>query len=321
MNSLSTIGPAGTSAGQGSQQSSGNGLTAELTSLISEFAQLLELLSQAGASQGGPANAASSGSQAGAPQAGAPQAGAPQAGAPQAGAPQAGAPQAGAPQAGAPQAGAPQAGAPQTGAGPHAPASDPGKPGASAGTGPNTISITNNQDHAITVGKFKNGESTTDPSAKITLQPHQTGSLKYENGEGGYAAQADASGKFQPTASRLEYEADKDGKMKYPDVSYIDGRNASISLNDGAGLHKGDSKSIADSASPDIVTKDAGGGKTIAGWYDGSTSQMQAGGAFMQKQLGTSGAYLHPDDDKLSGDQNPMSGTQKSTINATFGDA
>ncbi len=286
MNPLSTIEPAGTSAGQGSQQFSANDTTGNLTLLVREFAQLLELLSQAGASQGGPANAASSASQ-----------------------------------AGALQASAPKAGAPQDGAGPHAPASKPGGSGISAGTGPNTISVTNNQDHAITVGKFKNGESTTDPSAKITLQPHQTGSLKYENGEAGYAAQADASGKFQPTASRLEYESDKDGKMKYPDVSYIDGRNASISLDDGAGLHKGDSKSIADSAPADIVTKDSGGGKTVAGWYDGSTSQMQAGGAFMQQRLGTSGAYLHPDDDKLSGSQNPMSGTQSSTIKAAFGDA
>ena len=213
------------------------------------------------------------------------------------------------------------AAAPHPAAAAHAPASAAAESGKSAGTGPNAMSITNNQDHAITVGKFKNGESTTDPSAKITLQPHQTGTLKYDNGEAGYAAQADASGKFQPTASRLEYEADKDGKMKYPDVSYIDGRNASISLTDGAGLNKGDSKSIAGSASPDIIKTDSGDGKTIAGWYDGSTSQMQAGGAFMQRQLGTSGAYLHPDDDKLSGNQNPMSGTQSSTIQASFGDA
>ncbi len=194
-------------------------------------------------------------------------------------------------------------------------------PSTSAGTGPNLLNITNNQDHAITVGKFKNGESTTDSSAKITLQPHQSGTLKYENGEGGYAAQADASGKFQPNASRLEYEADKDGKMKYPDVSYIDGRNSAISITDGAGLNKGDNKSIAGSADPSIVTADSAGNKTVAGWYDGSTSQMQAGGAFMQGQLGTAGAYLHPNDDQLAKGQNPMSGSQSATINASFGNA
>ena len=296
MTSLSATGPTVLPAGQGLQAAPAQSTTSSLELLISKFVQLLDQLSQDGASKGGsaaPANAAPAASQAGAP-------------------------------AGAAhppsQAGAPHSGAPSAAAA-HAPASEPAKPSTSAGTGPNTMSITNNQDHAITVGKFKNGESTTDPSAKITLQPRQSGTLKYENGEGGYAAQADASGKFQPTASRLEYEADKDGKMKFPDVSYIDGRNASISLTDGAGLNKGDSKSIAGNAPSDTVTKDSGGGKTIAGWYDGSTSQMQAGGAFMEKQLGTSGAYVHPDDDKLSGAQNPMSGTQSSTIKASFGDA
>ena len=207
------------------------------------------------------------------------------------------------------------------GAGPGAPAQSTAAPSTSAGTGPNSIEITNKEDHPITVGKFKNGESTTDPSAQITLQPGQTGKLNYENGESGYAAQADASGKFQPNASRLEYEADKDGKMKYPDISYIDGRNASISLTDGAGLNKGDGKSIAGSAPAGTVSADAAGNKTVAGWYDGSTARMQAGGKFMQDQLGTSGAYLHPNDDTLQKDQNPMSGTQSSTLKASFGNA
>lgn len=293
--SLSATGPTALPASQDLQTAPAQSTTSSLESLISKFAQLLDQLSQDGTSKNGsaaPASAAPAASQAGAP--------------------------AGAAHP-ASQAGAP-AGAPSV-APAHAPASEPAKPSTSAGTGPNTMSITNNQDHAITVGEFKNGESTTDPSAKITLQPHQSGTLKYENGEGGYASQADASGKFQPTASRLEYEADKDGKMKFPDVSYIDGRNASISLTDGASLNKGDSKSIAGNAPSDAVTKDSGGGKTVAGWYDGSTSQMQAGGAFMEKQLGTSGAYLHPNDDQLSGGQNPMSGTQSSTIQASFGDA
>ncbi len=201
------------------------------------------------------------------------------------------------------------------------PAQSSGPSSTSAGTGPNAMEITNTQDHAITVGKFKNGESATDPSASITLQPGQTGTLHYENGEAGFAAQADASGKFQPTASRLEYEADKDGKMKYPDISYIDGRNASISLSDGAGLNKGDSKSIAAGADPSLITTDSAGNKTIAGWYDGSTAQMQAGGAYMESQLGTTGAYLHPNDDTLAKGDNPMSATQSATIKASFGAA
>jgi hypothetical protein len=216
---------------------------------------------------------------------------------------------------------APAAPSAKTPGAPDAPTGSPAPSSTSAGTGPNAMEITNTQDHAITVGKFKNGESATAPSAVITLQPGQTGTLHYENGEAGFAAQADATGKFQPSASRLEYEADKDGKMKYPDVSYIDGRNASISLSDGAGLNKGDSKSIAGGADPSLVTTDSGGNKTVAGWYDGSNAQMQAGGAYMAGQLGTTGAYLHPNDDTLAQGQNPMSATQSNTIKASFGNA
>ena len=196
-----------------------------------------------------------------------------------------------------------------------------GTPTTSAGTGPNAIQVTNTTNEPMTIGKFKNGESTTSPSAEITLQPGQTGTLHYENGEAGYAAKADSSGQFQPNASRLEYEADADGKMKYPDVSYIDGRNASISLSDGSGLNKGDDKSIAAGAPADAVQTDAAGDKTIAGYYDGSTAQMQVGANYMQSQLGTGGAYLHPNDDTLPNGQNPMSGTQSNTLYADFGNA
>ena len=201
------------------------------------------------------------------------------------------------------------------------PGANAGAASASAGTGPNTMDVANTTDHAITIGKFKNGASTTTPSAQVTLQPGQTGALHYENGESGFAAKADAGGVFRPNASRLEYEADPDGKMKYTDVSYIDGRNASISLTDGGGLSKGDSKSIAGSAPAGTVATSAAGDKTIAGWYDGSTASMQAGGTYMQGALGTSGAYLHPTDDTLGKNQNPMSATQNATIKASFGDA
>jgi hypothetical protein len=191
----------------------------------------------------------------------------------------------------------------------------------SAGSGPNAIEITNTTDKPMVVGKFENGGSTTAPSASLTLQPGQTGTMRYENGEAGFVAKADASGQFQPDASRLEYEADADGKMKYPDVSYIDGRNASISLTDGQGLNKGDTASIAAGAPADAVQTDAAGNKTITGYYDGSTAAMQDGANYMQAQLGTGGAYLHPNDDQLPSGQNPMSATTSSTIYASFGDA
>lgn len=193
--------------------------------------------------------------------------------------------------------------------------------GSSAGSGPNAIQITNTTSQPMTLGKFENGQSTTDPSAQITLQPGQTGTIRYQNGEAGFVSKADSSGAFQPTASRLEYEADADGKQKYPDVSYIDGRNASISLTDGASLHKGDTASIAAGAPAGTVTTDAAGNKTIAGYYDGSSATMQAGADYMQSQLGTGNAYLHPNDDRLAAGQNPMSSTQSNTIYADFGNA
>ena len=76
---------------------------------------------------------------------------------------------------------------------------------------------------AMTVGKFKNGESSITPSVQVTLQPGQTGTLRYE-----------------------------DGKMKYPDVSYIDGRIALITLTDGAGLARGDSTSTPTEDCPEV---------------------------------------------------------------------
>ncbi len=220
----------------------------------------------------------------------------------------------------APQQPSPVAGANAPGVASPASATS-GTPTTSAGSGPNAIQITNTTNEPMTIGKFKNGESTTNPSTEITLQPGQKGTLRYQNGEAGYAAKADASGNFQPNASRLEYEADADGRMKYPDVSYIDGRNASISLTDGSGLNKGDDKSIAAGAPAGAVQTDAAGDKTIAGYYDGSIAQMQAGADYMQSQLGTGGAYLHPNDDTLPAGQNPMSGTQSNTLYADFGNA
>jgi hypothetical protein len=189
------------------------------------------------------------------------------------------------------------------------------------GTGPNIIEITNTQDEPIKIGKFKNLKSTIDPSAEIVLQPGETGILRYENGEAGFMAQADADGNYLPTASRLEYQADADGQQKYPDISYIDGRNASISLTDGAGFNKGDTVSIADQAPDNIVTVDSAGNKTITGWYDGSTAQMQAGGAFLEGKLGTGNAYIHPDDDRRGPGQNPMTSTDATVLKATFGEA
>ncbi|MBS1052464.1 hypothetical protein [Gluconobacter kondonii] len=192
----------------------------------------------------------------------------------------------------------------------------------SAGDGPNTTTITNTSDHDEKIGQFLNGGSTTQPTAEIDLKPGQTGTLKYENGQGGYDAEADSSGNFQSTASRLEFYADAKG-VNNDDVSYIDGRNASIKVSDGNGKTAGDSQSIANSAPSDAITKDAGGRATVTGWYDGSTQDMKDGGAYMESKLGTGNAYIHPDDDRNATSSNPMTMAQDTSqhYTADFGDA
>ena len=192
----------------------------------------------------------------------------------------------------------------------------------SAGDGPNTTTITNTSNHDEKIGQFLNGGSTTQPTAEIDLKPGQTGTLKYENGQGGYDAEADSSGNFQSTASRLEFYADAKG-VNNDDVSYIDGRNASIKVSDGNGKTAGDSQSIAADAPSNAITKDAGGRATVTGWYDGSTQDMKDGGAYMESKLGTGNAYIHPDDDRNATGSNPMTMAQDPSqhYTADFGDA
>lgn len=193
----------------------------------------------------------------------------------------------------------------------------------SAGTGENSVSISNTSNHDEKIGEFLNGGSATAPVAEITLKPGETGILSYANGQGGFMAEADASGAYKPSASRLEFYADAKG-INNTDVSYIDGRNAAIQVSDGKGKSAGDTQNIASQAPSSIVSHDSGGRATVSGWYDGSSAAMQAGGAFMEQKLGTGNAYIHPDDDqKRTQSANPMTMAQDSSQNYTarFGDA
>lgn len=192
-----------------------------------------------------------------------------------------------------------------------------------AGTGENSVSISNTSNHDEKIGEFLNGGSTTAPVAEITLKPGETGKLSYANGQGGFMAEADSSGAYKPSASRLEFYADAKG-INNTDVSYIDGRNAAIQVSDGKGKSAGDTQNIASQAPSDIVSHDSGGNATVTGWYDGSSAAMQAGGSFMEQKLGTGNAYIHPDDDqKRTQSANPMTMAQDSSQNytASFGDA
>lgn len=184
--------------------------------------------------------------------------------------------------------------------------------GSTAGDGPRNFNITNTQDHDIQIGQFDKNNQLV---AEMTLKPGQSGQMKYQNDFTGLLKQADADGKYQDSASRLEFY------NGYVNTSDIDGRNAAIYATDHKGFEIGDKQSIADSAPDDVVSKDSAGNKTIAGWYDGSTDTMRKGGQFMTDKLGTGMTYMHPDDDKLSPGNNPMRHTDAMTLDVIFGKA
>jgi len=196
---------------------------------------------------------------------------------------------------------------------------DPSKvKGPTSGSGPDITIVKNGFDHPITLNEITSKNSKLEVEASVTLQPGQSGVLKHPDGESDYIAKADPSGQIKSSASRLEEYSDPNGKMNWDNVSDIDDRDAAISVTDGKGFTKGDTKAIADGAPAGTVTTDSAGDKTIAGFYDGSTAKMQAGGAYMTQQLGTGGAYQHPNDDALPAGQNPMSGTESKVISAEY---
>ncbi|MBD1599285.1 hypothetical protein [Pseudomonas typographi] len=181
-----------------------------------------------------------------------------------------------------------------------------------AGSGPRTFNVTNNQDQAIKIGQFDKNDKLV---GELSLQPGQTGQMKYENDFTGLLKQADADGNYKPDASRLEFY------NGFINTSDIDGRNASIYATDHKGFEVGDKKSIADGAPEGTVSTDSAGNKTVAGWYDGSTPAMRDGGAYMVGQLGTGMTYMHPTDDQLGDGQNPMRHTDAMTLDVMFGKA
>ncbi|WP_157032738.1 hypothetical protein [Erwinia typographi] len=184
--------------------------------------------------------------------------------------------------------------------------------GKSVGSGPRSFDITNNEDHDISLGMFDKDNKKV---AEMKLKPGEMGTMNYQDNFTGVIKQADADGKYQDSASRLEFY------NGFVNTSDIDGRNASISATDHNGFNIGDNKSIADDAPSNIVSEDSAGDKTIAGWYDGSTDTMKAGGQYMEDKLGTGDTYIHPNDDQLGQGSNPMRHTDAMNIDVSFGKA
>ncbi|GGM32877.1 hypothetical protein GCM10009425_49180 [Pseudomonas asuensis] len=186
--------------------------------------------------------------------------------------------------------------------------------GQTAGSGPYSMNISNTQDHEVKIGQFDQNEKLI---GEITLapkgQPGSTGTMKYQADTTTLMKQADEDGQYRPDASRLE------AYNGFINTSYIDGRNASIHASDGKGFEIGDSKSIAEEAKKAGLINNIN--DTIPGWYDGSTTEMQEGGKFLEKELGTGDSYIHPNDDQLGQGKNPMRHTDSMTLNVEFGEA
>jgi hypothetical protein len=186
--------------------------------------------------------------------------------------------------------------------------------GQTAGSGPYSMNISNTQDHEIKIGQFDQKENLI---GEITLapkgQPGSTGTMKYQADTTTLMKQADEDGQYRPDASRLE------AYNGFINTSYIDGRNASIHASDGKGFEIGDSKSIAEEAKKANLIDNVN--ETIPGWYDGSTTEMQRGGEFLEKELSTGDSYIHPDDDQRGPGKNPMRHTDSMTLNVEFGKA
>lgn len=182
--------------------------------------------------------------------------------------------------------------------------------GQASGTGPYSLNITNADDETHEYGEFDKNEKLI---AEITLKPGEKGTLKYEADTTTLVKQEDEDGKYHSDAARLE------AYNKFVNTSDIDGRDASIYATDGKGFEIGDKKSIAAEALKQGVIKNLD--DTIPGWYDGSTAEMQKGGAFLEQQLGTGDTYIHPNDDQLGQGKNPMRSSNSMSLDVEFGKA
>lgn len=168
----------------------------------------------------------------------------------------------------------------------------------------NTVWLLNRGSHRIVLDEMVSQGSQLVKVNSISLEPGQKGAMGFWPGQSGFIAAENASGQLQWDASRLEFYG-IDSNYVAINVSYIDGRNASITVDDGMGHKKGDLNAIANGAPGIALHYDSAGWPTITGWYDGSTEAGRQGGAYIQSRIPCGAAYVHPDDDRNSS-CNPM---------------
>lgn len=211
------------------------------------------------------------------------------------------------------------AAAPAPAAAPAAPAAEsPSGTAAVNGGGPNSLNLRNNTDQPMQVAFFRNlapGEhpSFNGPEATFTLKPHE--SLKVAMPEDWQGRVQKWIGSTQDNANWAEINFEKSTKKIWFDESDIPGRNSSIKITAPDGPVAGSDRSLLGQAPADIVTTDSSGQKVIKApqWFTGETNQASVD--FLDRTLGTSNAYVLPDDN------NAVRVSEANSLTVDFGEA
>lgn len=174
-----------------------------------------------------------------------------------------------------------------------------------AADAPNTLWLTNQGSQRIVLDEMDvtNGAAPHKVNS-ITLEPGQKGAMGFWQGQAGYVVAEDGAGNIPDSASRFEFHSVNQWANSV-DISYIDGRNASITVDDGMGNKIGSLQSIASHAPPAALTYDNHGRPIIIGWHDGNSIKGRIGAAYIQSNIPCGSAMIHPDDNRNAG-CNPM---------------
>lgn len=174
-----------------------------------------------------------------------------------------------------------------------------------AGDAPNTIWLTNRGSERIVLDEMDvTNNAAPHKVNSITLDPGQSGAMGFWQGQAAYIAAEDGTGNIPATASRLEFYSVNQWANSI-DISYIDGRNASIAVDDGMGKKIGSLQSLVPYAPPAALVYDNQGRAGIIGWHDGNNIRGRIGAAYIQSNIPCGSAFVHPDDNK-NASCNPM---------------
>lgn len=167
------------------------------------------------------------------------------------------------------------------------------------GGGPNSITLNNTTDKPMQIAFFKNQAAGTHPNFDgaeqiVTVPPGGSVDVSMPQDWQGRAQKWDGSTQDYANWAEINFEGST-GKIWF-DESDIPGRNASIKMSTDDGQVAGTDKSVLGDAPSSIVKKDSAGNDTIAApqWFTGETNQQSVD--FLDNAVGTSTAYVLPDD-------------------------